>query len=222
MPINPTKDDGRNSDECPTFRAECSKFNTRCPENRSALFGPSRPYDPRLRPINYPLPPPIPEMLIGGGRPSLLAAQGWDIRNVNRRPNWTSRELPRKEMGYGEAWDNGLVRTAPLAPLTGSNAATYIPSRLPGQYTLHAYTSAPAPQQRPSAPPARSLTPPLRSYSPSMPVPTTPVRASSTVDAPATPTRALGNHPELPYDISPVFYARRRAVSAASPAIVTQ
>ncbi|KEP45734.1 putative reverse transcriptase from transposon X-element protein [Rhizoctonia solani 123E] len=85
--------------ECPTFRAERNKFNTRRPENSCALFDPSRPYDPRQRPINYPPLQLTHDMLIGGDRSSLFAAQRQDVLSLNRHSNWTSREQSRKEMG---------------------------------------------------------------------------------------------------------------------------
>ncbi|KAJ1299358.1 hypothetical protein OPQ81_011878 [Rhizoctonia solani] len=157
--------------DCPSFRAECTKLNNQRPENQAVLFGPPRPYNPRFRPINYLLPPPQPPAPLDGGHATLFNAQRADIREMNRRPPWVSRDRLRKQRGVGEPWDTGNVRTAPLAKASGANTIpiglprapvmTNAPSRLlsPAPHQLDVLEWMPTPLLGPILPPSRTRLP---------------------------------------------------------------
>ncbi|KDN39715.1 hypothetical protein RSAG8_08633, partial [Rhizoctonia solani AG-8 WAC10335] len=166
--------------ECPTLRAECEIFNKHCPENKSLLFGPPRPYDPRQCPIYY-QPPSFGEMFPDGGYTSLAANQNRIYRERSpRRTSWTAREQPCKEHGNGEDWDTPNVQTAPciFTHAMGANAVFIRP---------------PNPSTSVPASPPRGLSyvqvsSPPRSYTPSQPVPVTPPWDISILAVPATLT----------------------------------
>ncbi|KAJ1309344.1 hypothetical protein OPQ81_006123 [Rhizoctonia solani] len=200
--------------ECPTFKAKCTKFNNRCPENGTALFGappsnPLCPCDPRHHPIHHPTLTLMSVIAPKGSCKTLFNAQCLDIRSMDSHPSWGNRPMC-KEPGQGEDWEHtGLtVRTTPLA--TGANA-TPLPPHVP----------TPMPQQPPS--PTRIPTPPPRAYSPSAPTLVTPQRLTGSLIPPTTPARTLGDFTGLPYDVSPARLATRpQATSVASTATITQ
>ncbi|CCO33014.1 hypothetical protein RSOLAG1IB_09317 [Rhizoctonia solani AG-1 IB] len=217
--------------ECPTFRAECTKFNTRRPDNKNMLFGPGppRPYDPRHRPINYPLAyPPAQDFLAAVGRTPLFEARTKVFKDMGGRPAWAGRVDSRKERGQGDPWDTGNVRTAPRMPgRSGPNAIPIAPPRL----TVPVPFPAPSPLTPQVADaPSRAHTPPHGAYSPSRPIPTTPARTAGTHSAPATPRRARTSYADhVPVSASPVFtlvasvpFLRPSSPSSASTCTVTQ
>ncbi|CEL58619.1 hypothetical protein RSOLAG1IB_12163 [Rhizoctonia solani AG-1 IB] len=199
--------------ECPTFRAECTKFNTRRPENSSRLFDPSRPYDPRSRPINYMhRPPPVVERTPEGARNTLFDAQQQESRAMNRRSSWGNREHTRKERGQGDPWDTADVRTAPRRPgLSGPNA---IPIGLPRQTAL---ARIPPPPPQPLDLPIHIHTSPPRTYSPSQPFPVTPARTAGIRSAPATPRRVPASYSNLGPDVASPDYTLVASVPFSRP-----
>lgn len=124
----PCKSDAHCSYErtCPTFRTECERFDQRKPENKSRFFNTTREgetHNPARRPIFHPpsatLAEALPPALTGLPSQPLRAQDLHSYFQRNPRKPWDAPA--RKPRHVSEPWDNELVITAPLRPVTPPN-----------------------------------------------------------------------------------------------------